>query len=173
MTSEERVSVLHNEALSAVGIRRGNVVAYDWGFHEAGTDHVQRTFVLLEESVQINQPVTFPPQQRGWWYCDLVSVEWDGPGQRLLRTADLWIDVVVGPPDHPYRLLDLDDFADALADGRIGTERAAEALRQAQRFLDRRLNRRHETTRSWPAFPPAEVSGLLTADLPRDWHLLD
>ncbi|MEU9080354.1 DUF402 domain-containing protein [Kitasatospora sp. NPDC004745] len=171
MTPDERVTVLHNGRLRAAGIRRGDVVAYDWGFRHDGTDLIQRTFVLLDDHVQINQPVAFPPQQRGWWYCDLVSLEWDGPDGDLLRTQDLWIDVIVGPPDHPYRLLDLDDYADALADGRIAPGQAADGLRRMQRFLDRRLNRRHEVTRTWPDFPPAEVEELLTADLPRDWHL--
>ncbi|MFJ5231456.1 DUF402 domain-containing protein [Kitasatospora sp. NPDC088391] len=163
------MTVLHNGALRAAGVRQGDVVAYDWGFRLDGVDHVQRTFVLLAEHLQINQPVAFPPQQRGWWYCDLVSLEWDG--RDLLRTRDLWIDVVVGPPDHPYRLLDLDDYADALADGRLAPEQAADGLRRVQRFLDRRLNRRHEAVRSWPDFPPAEVAELLTAELPQDWEL--
>ncbi|WP_037607399.1 DUF402 domain-containing protein [Streptacidiphilus rugosus] len=172
MASDERVTVLHNERLRAAGIRRGNVVAYDWGFHQDGADHVQRTFVLLDEHMQINQPVLFPPEQRGWWYCDLVSLEWDVSSRGLLRTQDLWIDVVIGPPDHPYRLLDLDDYADALADGRIGPAQAADGLRRTQRFLDRRVNRRHEATQAWPDFPPAEVEELLGADLPCDWRLL-
>ncbi|MCC9308465.1 hypothetical protein LN042_15445 [Kitasatospora sp. RB6PN24] len=172
MTSDERVTVLHNDRLRAAGIRRGNVVAYDWGFHEDGTDYVQRTFVLLDEHMQINQPVMFPPEQAGWWYCDLVSLEWGGPGHGLLKTQDMWIDVIIGPPDHPYRLLDLNDYADALEDGRISPGQAADGLRRTQRFLDHRLNRRHEATRTWPAFPPTEVGELLSADLPRDWRLL-
>lgn len=163
--------MLRDGGLRATGIRRGDVVAYDWGFREDGVDYIQRTFVLLGEHMQINQPVRFPVEQRGWWYCDLVSVEWDGAG--LLKTYDMWIDVIIGPPDHPYRLLDLHDYADAMADGRISPEQAADGLRRMQRFLDRRLNRRHDVTRTWPEFPPAEVDELLTAELPRDWRLLE
>ncbi|GAA2798977.1 hypothetical protein GCM10010441_25000 [Kitasatospora paracochleata] len=170
MTHDEPVTVLRDGRLRAAGIRRGSVVAYDWGFHQDGTDHVQRTFVLLDDHMQIDQPVAFPPGQRGWWYCDLVSLEWAAPG--LLRTDDRWIDVIVGPPDHPYRLLDLDDYAAALADGRLAPAEAADGLTRVQRFLDHRLNRRHDTTRTWPAFPPAEIRDLGTADLPQNWNLL-
>ncbi|PYC79454.1 hypothetical protein C7C46_13885 [Streptomyces tateyamensis] len=170
---DERVSILHNGRLRAASIRRGDVVAYDWGFHQDGAEHVQRTFVLLDEGLQVNQPVLFPPEQRGWWYRDLLTLAWDGADRRLLRTQDLWLDVIVGPPDHPYRLLDLDDYADAPADGRLSPDRAAEGLRRMQRFLDRRLNRRHDTTRSRPEFPPPLVEELRTAELPRDRRLLD
>lgn len=173
MTTDEPVTVLRDGKLMAAGLRRGDVVAYDWGWHDNGTDYVQRTFVLLDEHMQINQPVVFPPEQRGWWYCDLVSLEWDQAHAGLLKTDDMWIDVIIGPPDHPYRLLDLHDYAGALADGRISALEAASGLTRMQTFLDRRLNRRHDVTRTWPDFPPAEVEGLLTADLPQNWHLLD
>ncbi|NUR27680.1 MAG: DUF402 domain-containing protein [Catenulispora sp.] len=167
------MTVIRDGKLTAAGIRRGGVVAYDWGFTEDGIDHVQRTFVLLDEHMQINQPVVFPPEQAGWWYCDLVTVQWAGPGSGLVTVQDEWIDVVIGPPDHPYRLLDLDEYADALAEGRLTPAEAADGLRRTQRFLDRRLNRRHDVTRTWPDFPPREVAELLSIDLPRQWRLLD
>lgn len=173
VTTDEPVTVLRDGKLKAAGIRRGNVVAYDWGFHKNGINYVQRTFVLLDEHMQINQPVAFPPEQQGWWYCDLVTLEWDGIGSGPLKTSDMWIDVIIGPPDHPYRVLDLHDYADALTDGRISPLEAASGLTRMQSFLDRRLNRRHETTRTWPDFPPAEVEEMLAIDLPQDWRVLD
>ncbi|MER5638550.1 DUF402 domain-containing protein [Kitasatospora sp. NPDC002227] len=169
MTVDEHVTVIRDGRLRAAGIRRGSVIAYDWGFSEGGVEHVQRTYLLLDEHLQIDQPVAFPPEQRGWWYCDLVAV--DTSGSPVVRTEDRWIDVIVGPPDHPYRLLDLDEYAAALADGRLGAAEAAEGLTRMQHFLDRRLNRRHDTTRTWPDFPPREVEELRTLELPRDWAL--
>ncbi|WP_345695855.1 DUF402 domain-containing protein [Kitasatospora terrestris] len=171
MAPDEHVTVIRDGRLTAAGIRRGSVVAYTWGFHADGIDHVQRTFVLLDEHLQIDQPVIFPPEQRGWWYCDLIGVEWGGVGSGVVETRDMWIDVVVGPPDQPYRLLDLDEYALALADGRLTPAEAARGLTRVQRFLDRRLNRRHGVSRTWPAFPPPEVEDLLTVDLPQDWEL--
>ncbi|WP_326674198.1 MULTISPECIES: DUF402 domain-containing protein [unclassified Streptomyces] len=164
------VTVLRDGRLRAAGLRWGDVVAYDWGFEQRGEHHVQRSFVLLDDGIQINQPVLFPPEQQGWWYCDLVAVAQEG---ELLRVDDLWIDVIVGPPGHPYRVLDLDDYATAVADGRLSAADATDGLIRTQRFLDRRLNRRHEVDRSWPDFPPAEVEMLLSAELPHDWALLE
>jgi predicted RNA-binding protein associated with RNAse of E/G family len=85
---------------------------------------------------------------------------------------ELFIDVIVGPPDHPYRMLDLNEYADAMTTGRLDRVQAADGLRRAQHFSDRRLNRRHDTSRAWPSFPPDEVMELMTAPLPRDWTLL-
>ncbi len=128
------MTVVRDHGLQAAGLRWGGVVAYDWGFEAQGGEHVQRSFVLLDDGVQINQPVLFPQQQQGWWYCDLVSVVDDGD---IVSVDDMWIDVVVGPPDQPYRVLDLDDYAKALADGRLTLVDAVEGLTRAQRFLDR------------------------------------
>ncbi|MGW0696554.1 hypothetical protein [Streptomyces sp. NPDC002738] len=164
------VTVLRDGRLRAAGLRWGDVVANDWGFEQQGQHYIQRSFVLLDDGIQINQPVLFRPEQQGWWYRDLVAVVQDSG---LLRVDDLWIDVIVGPPDHPYRLLDLDEYATAMAHGQLSPAEAADGLIRTQRFLDRRLNRRHEVERSWPDFPPAEVKAMLSVDLPRDWTLME
>jgi hypothetical protein len=168
--SGQPVSVVRDRRLRAAGLRWDGVIAYDWGFEQQGLDHVQRSFVLLDDGVQINQPVLFPQHQQGWWYCDLVTVVDEGD---VVRVDDMWIDVIVGPPDQPYRVLDLDDYAEAMADGRLTLVDAVEGLTRAQRFLDGRLNHRHDVTLSWPDFPPATVEELLTVDLPQDWARLD
>ena len=151
-------------------MRWRGVLAYDWGFVDDDRCYRQRSFVLLDDGVQINQPVRFPEDQRNWWYCDLVSVVED---EQVVYVDDLSIDVIVGPPDHPYRVLDLDEYADALSGQRLTPARAADGLRRAQRFLDRRLNRRHDTTREWPDFPPEPVRTLLTTELPTNWSRID
>lgn len=84
--------------------------------------------VLLDDGVQINQPVLFPRKPQGWWYCDLVSVVDEG---QVVHVDDMWIDFIVGPPDHPYRVLDLDEYAEALSDGRLTQAEAAQGLRRA------------------------------------------
>jgi hypothetical protein len=108
----------------------------------------------------------FPPEQQGWWYCDLVRIVDHG---NVVIVDDLWIDVIIGPGDHPYRVLDLDEYATAMQGGALSVSEAAEGLMRIQRFLDRRLNRRHDTQRSWPDFPPSSIAGLLHAVFPRDW----
>jgi hypothetical protein len=160
--------VIAGGRLRAEGLRFGDIVAYDWGFRHDGRDHHQRTFVLLSEGMQIAQSVIFPPEQQGWWYCDLVKIVDEGS---TVHVDDRYIDVIIGPPDHPYRVLDLDEYAAAAAAGMMTADEAAQGLVQTQRFLDRRLNRRHEVERTWPDFPPAAIEALLTVDLPQAWHL--
>ncbi|MGW4233939.1 hypothetical protein ACWEF9_32550 [Streptomyces sp. NPDC004980] len=61
------VTVLRDGRLRAAGLRWADVVAYDWGSEKQGQRYIQRSFVLLDDGIQINQPVLFPPEQRGWW----------------------------------------------------------------------------------------------------------
>ncbi|WP_432983342.1 DUF402 domain-containing protein [Dactylosporangium sp. CA-233914] len=156
------VTIIRDGRIRAAGHRDGNAIVYDWGFTWEGIDREQRSFVLLETGFQINQPVIFPEQQRGWWYCDLVRVVDEGD---VVRVFDHLIDVIVGPPDHPYRVLDLDEYADAMAEGVIDVAAGIDGLSRTQKFLDRHLNRRHDTRRdAWPDFPPRAIAAL--AELP-------
>jgi hypothetical protein len=165
------VTVVRDGAVRAAGFRDGDAVVYDWGFVWQGVPREQRSFVLLDTGFQINQPVIFPEQQRGWWYCDLVRVEDDGD---TVHVDDHWIDVIVGPPDHPYRVLDLDEYADAMASGHIDPATGADGLRRTQTFLDRHLNRRHDTRRdTWPDFPPRTITRLAGLPFRPDWEQLE
>lgn len=160
------VTVDRDHKVRALGQRRDDVIVYDWGFEMNGTHYEQRSFILLDDGFQINQPVIFPVEQQGWWYCDLVRVTDRGDE---VTVEDLWIDIVVGPPDHPYRVLDLDEYAAAAQSGALTPEEAADGLIRTQRFLDRRLNRRHEVLRTWPDFPPAAVTTLADIHFDRSW----
>ncbi len=163
------VTVIRDHNVRAAGRRRDDVIVYDWGFEMNGTQYEQRSFVLLDDGFQINQPVIFPPVQRDWWYCDLVRVS--DMGDEVF-VDDLWIDVIVGPPDHPYRVLDLDEYATAAESGALSFAEATDGLIRTQRFLDRRLNRRHDVSRTWPAFPPEGVMSLLKVSFEREWSLI-
>lgn len=126
--------------------------------------------MLLDTGLQINQPVIFPEQQRGWWYCDLVRVVDTGD---TVHVDDHWIDIIVGPPDHPYRVLDLDEYADAVATGQIGAATGADGLRRTQTFLDRHLNRRHDVRRDrWPDFPPRAITRLAELPFRPQWEAI-
>jgi hypothetical protein len=165
------VTVIRDGHIRAAGHRDGDAVVYDWGFTWEGVQREQRSFVLLETGFQINQPVIFPEQQRGWWYCDLVSVVDEGG---VLQVFDHWIDVIVGPPDHPYRVLDLDEYADAIAAGVIDIATGIDGLGRTQKFLDRHLNRRHDTRRdTWPDFPPRAIAALAKLPFSPQWAALD
>lgn len=163
------VTVIRDRRIRAAGRRRDDVIVYDWGFDLHGVHYEQRSYILLDDGIQINQPVIFPPERQGWWYCDLVKVT---EARDQVAVEDLWIDVIVGPPDHPYRVLDLDEYAAALERGELTPAEAADGLIRTQRFLDRRLNRRDEVTRTWPDFPPQAVTSLADASFHRDWSLI-
>jgi hypothetical protein len=164
------VTVIRDRKLRAAGLRLGDAIVYDWGFELDDQAYEQRSFVLLDSGFQINQPVVFPAEQQGWWYCDLVKIT---DGGDLVMVDDLWIDVIVGPGDHPYRVLDLDEYGAALRSGALSTEEAANGLMRTQRFLDQHLNRRHDTTRTWPDFPPASIAELMHIVFPRYWALTE
>jgi predicted RNA-binding protein associated with RNAse of E/G family len=165
----DRVTVNRDHKIRAAGRRLDDVIVYDWGFDLHGRSYEQRSYLLLDDGFQINQPVIFPEAQQGWWYCDLVRITDDG---NEVLVEDLWIDVMVGPPDHPYRVLDLDEYAEAAARGELSAAEAADGLIRTQRFLDRRLNRRHETQRTWPDFPPQTVTTLANATFEAAWSPL-
>jgi hypothetical protein len=154
--------------LIAEGGRSDDMVAFWWAFDEGDHTYEQLSFVLLDDGFLIAQPVTFDGDQRGWWYCDLISV--DDHGSELVL-EDLYVDVVVGPPTAPYRVLDLDELAAAVRDDRVGVDVALDGLRRCQSFLDRRLNpRRGEVSTSWPDFPPTATARDRWRELPRAWQ---
>lgn len=164
-------TVVLNGKVRAAGRRMEHVIVYDWGFEYEGRQWEQRSFVLLDDGFQINQPVIFPPERYGWWYCDLVKVV---ENQDVVTVDDLWIDVIVGPPDHPYRMLDLHEYAEAMESGALSAADAADGLVRTQRFLDRRLNRRYDhAERTWLDFPSAEVEQLMNVRFPGQWSIID
>ncbi|MDQ3407586.1 MAG: DUF402 domain-containing protein, partial [Chloroflexota bacterium] len=102
--------------------------------------------------------VEMDPRGRDSWYVDLVTVV-----QHLDRYTfrDLYVDLIVPTDGRHYRMLDLDEFADAMADGSVTLEDAVDGLRRWQRFLDRYLHVDRWPPAGWSDFPPASIRGLL------------
>lgn len=153
------------------GIRHGNAVAYEflvdpkWGT-KSGRAELQRSFLLLDEGVDMAQPVVFRDDQADWWYIDLVRFEIDGND---IRRHDMYIDLIVGPPGQPYSVLDLDEFGAAITTGAISVTEASDALRHCQRFINTRLSRHHDVASTrWPAFPPREIESVVAPIPPLD-----
>ena len=67
------------------------------------------------------------------WYCDIVSHVYD-PETNTYVFTDLLVDVVVYP-DGFVRVLDLDEMADALRDGKMTGEELQDALRHLDKLL--------------------------------------
>lgn len=154
------------------GVRSGGVASYEFEIppeHEVEDPprRTQRVFLLLDEHIQLHQPLTFLGPYAGWWYVDLVDLAWSGDGS--LTVVDHWIDVVVPPFGQPYQLLDLDEFGEALASGALTAEQAAIGLARFQHFVDTHL--RGELTPdapiTWADFPPEAIAPLRSPDAPR------
>jgi Protein of unknown function (DUF402) len=184
MTMPRRASILRgrhgrgNLAGPLPGARLDQVVAYDFelpGSFEPwpGRTRRERTYVMLEFGVSFANPswvrhtredgliVDRTLEGPGTWYVDLVSVAVEGD---VYTFRDLYVDVMVPVDGRHYRMLDLDEFADALQDGVLGVDEAVDALRRWQRFLDRHLHAPREPIGTWTDFPPAAIAPLV--DLP-------
>jgi predicted RNA-binding protein associated with RNAse of E/G family len=94
---------------------------------------------------------------------DLVTV--DAQGDRY-TFRDLYIDVIVPTDGRHYRMLDLDEYADAMADGTLFLEDAIDGLRRWQRFLDRYLHADRWPPAEWSDFPPKSIQSLFEVAAP-------
>jgi hypothetical protein len=75
----------------------------------------------------------------------------------MYHVTDEYADIIVERMGPAYRMLDLDQLADAMSAASIDTTRAADALRCAQRFVDRYLHR-------CGPFPPPQIRGFFASD---------
>ncbi len=157
------------------GARYKDVVAYEFELPDSfepwpGRTLLERTFVLLDLGVSFANPcwvrqrrpdgIVVDRRQEGkdTWYVDLVTVEQVG-NRYVFR--DLYIDVMVPMDGRHYRMLDLDEFANAIDDGSLSIKQAADALRRWQQFLDRHLHAERAPVGAWTDFPPAAILPLL------------
>lgn len=149
------------------GVRSGRVAAYDFPAPDKlevypGAPRQQRAYLLLDESVQLQQPAWFVDHP-GWWYVDLVDIT---ETDRTIQVTDQKIDIIIGPPGYPYRMLDLDEFGQAIMTGRLSPSDGARMLAATQAFLDRHLHRRHDLALAWPDFPPAALAVVRNVEIP-------
>ena len=108
-------------------------------------ERIVRHYVLLHEGVKL----MYEPW--GWkdrWYIDLIDVRWMDADR--LELDDLWVDVIVEGNGPTYRIIDLEELADALSSGKVSVQTIAEPLRRLQRFLDDHLHGGKD-------FPPAAL----------------
>jgi hypothetical protein len=182
----ERVEVLrgkHNEANlfgPLPGFKQGNVVAYEFQLPERfepwpGRSRVERTFVLLDVGVSFANPCWMrctnadgsvtQADARGVdsWYVDLVIVEARGDRYTF---RDMYIDLMVPTDGRHARMLDLDEYADALAAGTLPVHDALDGLRRWQHFLDRYIHADRWPPGAWSDFPPASIRELRDLSLP-------
>lgn len=68
-----------------------------------------------------------------YWYCDVVSYEWN-EDKTQLTTTDLLIDILIYP-DGQLKVLDLDELADAADQNLISHAQLKDSLRKADALL--------------------------------------
>jgi hypothetical protein len=123
-----------------------------------GRPTIDRSYLLLDQGIQLTRPVAFEGPVEGWWYVDLVEIENTEPG---FIVHDLYVDFLVPPGADRYHVLDLDELADALRDGKIAAAQCATLLSRTQRFVDRHLRSTEEGSVNPPLqFPPACIAML-------------
>jgi predicted RNA-binding protein associated with RNAse of E/G family len=115
---------------------------------DAKAGRVVRHFVFIDEAVKLMHE---PWDWKDRWYIDLVEVRW--ADENTLELDDLYVDVIVEGNGPIYRMIDLEELADALRDQKISVERIHEPLCRLQRFLDEHLHGGKD-------FPPEAIRGI-------------
>lgn len=171
----ERVRVQWRREGEIVPALRDNDVL-GWDYLAPDTSSIGRSYVLLELGVKLTIPPVWIQRGDPIWYVDLAIVTREDD---LYRIVDLDIDVFVPTDGRPYRMLDLDELADAIEDGEFTLVEAMDGLRRWQRFLDTHLHRfeqvidpsqprfgQLDVQHGWRDFPPAAIGAI--AALPQD-----
>jgi hypothetical protein len=158
----EYVQVLHRTGQWCPGRRIGEVVAYDVRilpeYQVPGRPTIDRSYLLLDQGIQLTQPVVFEGPVEGWWYVDVVEIEHTDAG---LVVHDLFVDFLVPPGADRYHVLDLDELGDALSRGQLTVAQCASVLSGTQRFIDRHLRAAEEGSVDPPhQFPPQSIAAL-------------
>jgi hypothetical protein len=123
-----------------------------------GRPTVDRSYLLLDQGIQLTRPVVFEGPVEGWWYVDLVEIERIEAG---LVVHDLYVDLLIPPRAERYHVLDLDELADALSSGQITAAECATVLSRTQRFIERHLRGTEKGSVDPPQqFPPADIAEL-------------
>jgi hypothetical protein len=154
------IRVLHRTGQWCPGRRVGEVAAYDVPilpeYQVPGHPAVDRCYLLLDQGIQLTRTVTFDGPVEGWWYVDLVDVEITDAG---LVVHDLYVDFLVPPGADRYHILDLDELADALSQGRLTIAQCASVLTRTQQFADRHLRADPPGSVAPPEhFPPESIA---------------
>jgi hypothetical protein len=158
------------------GVRIGDTLAYEFQLPDRfipwpGRSRLERVFVLLDLGVSMALPcwrrmrtadgevngIDAGRAEPNTWYVDLIHVT-HLDDRIVLR--DLYIDVMVPTDGRHQRMLDLNEFAEAIDKGTLDPAIATDGLRRWQLFLDRHLHHGRDPADHWIDFPPQRVRAL-------------
>jgi hypothetical protein len=168
----EPIQVMRGDSGPFPGVRLGGAIAYEFLLDDRlvprpGASRLERVFVLLDLGVQLSNPPAWHGDDAACWYVDLVAVS---GGDGRYEIWDQYVDVIVPTDGRPYRMLDLDEFADAIRHGALSWADALDALGRWQQFLDRHLHTQRFPTAGWSDFPPAAIAPLANLPAPLAAH---
>jgi hypothetical protein len=157
------------------GVRQDHTIAYEFQLPDRfvpwpGRGLLERVFVLLDLGVSMSLPawratagVDRTKEGPTSWYVDLVHVTTE---QEKVVVRDLYLDVLVPTDGRHQRLLDLDEYADAIEAGQLDLPTAIDGLRRWQRFLDCHLHAARDPHDTWTDFPPRRLRDLAALPSP-------
>lgn len=119
------------------------VTAWD-AIHPKPELHHGFSCYFLDDGLKVSQFYRSDDSLR-YWYCDIIDHEYSNTGEELVVT-DLLADVILYP-DGTYKVVDLDELADAHEQGLISGTLLERSLRRLNRLLTLIYeNRFHELT---------------------------
>lgn len=110
-----------------------NRIITSWqALHPKKDLHHGYSMYLLQEGIKVSK---FMKQDGSliFWYCDIVTYEYDVP-TNTLTSVDLLADVIVYP-DGFVKVVDLDELVQALQEGKITNEQLSDSLLKLNRLL--------------------------------------
>jgi predicted RNA-binding protein associated with RNAse of E/G family len=129
------------------GYGNDEVVFFDRFDEKSNKD--TRHFVLMNEGIKL----MYEPW--GWkdeWYADLIHI--GKYNEDTIELKYMYIDVVIEGNGPTYRIIDLEEYADAVNQGIISLKDLRKQFIQLQLFLDNYLHRGKE-------FPPKVIIDLM------------
>jgi len=165
------------------GVLMGDTLAYEFELSPRyipwpGRTRLERIFVLLDLGVSMSQPawrhvvdargelaggIDHERSEPTTWYVDLVHVT---AAADEIVVRDLYLDVMVPTDGRHQRILDLEEYADAIDAGELTIAEAVDGLRRWQAFLDRHLHTGRYPSDRWSDFPPRRLEPLAALPAP-------
>lgn len=135
-------NIIINSRLGRIdGWTNGEIAFFDLYDHQS--QKYIRHFILLEKSVKL---IYEPFSWKYTWYIDLVQIKYENNEMVLI---DLYLDVLVKDNGNDFKIVDFDDLADALVEGKVSSIDLEKPLKGFQKFLNENLYN-HQ-------YPPAEI----------------
>ena len=122
-------------------------IAY-FDLYDQKSQKIVRNFILLNQSVKLMY------EPFGWkdmWYVDLIQIQ--RINDHEINLIDLYLDVIIYNNCKSYKIIDFDDLAKALVEGKVDVHDLEIPLKGFQNFLDNYIYTLN--------FPPLEIKDLI------------